>query len=153
MSNNYIAYSVYNYGNAWHCIQYKYRWWWCSRARGTFGAPIHLSVRRAATCHVRTLLPGRECPFMTGTTAVYFNQYNICYTLCDLPWKDIWTLLLFYLKTHSTWAFSLQVILCSHLSSCNRTNIWHPPPPSALRNTWMAPKCILKFIILYHVPL
>ena len=44
----------------------------CTRARCrpiTFG-PAHPSLRRAATCHVRTLLPGPEagCPFMTGTT-------------------------------------------------------------------------------------
>ena len=38
--------------------------WWCSRARGitpTFGAPsAHPSLWWAATCHVRTLLPGPD---------------------------------------------------------------------------------------------
>ena len=53
-------YSIHNYDNAWHWIQCQYRWWWCSRARCiTFGA-AHSSLRRAATCHVRTLLPGPE---------------------------------------------------------------------------------------------
>ena len=53
-------YSIHNYDNAWHCIQYQYRWWWCSRVRCiTFGA-AHPSLRWAATCHVRTLLPGPE---------------------------------------------------------------------------------------------
>ncbi len=41
-------------------IQYQYRCWLCSRLRCiTFGA-AHPSLRWAATCHVRTLLPGPE---------------------------------------------------------------------------------------------
>ncbi len=53
-------YSIHD--NAWHCTQYQYRWWWCSRVKCrpiTFGA-AHPSLRWAATCHVRTLLPGPE---------------------------------------------------------------------------------------------
>ena len=53
-------YSIHD--NAWHCIQYQYRWWWCSRVKCrpiTFGA-AHPSLRWAATCHLRTLLPGPE---------------------------------------------------------------------------------------------
>ena len=53
-------YSIHNYDNAWHCIQYHYRWWWCSRVRCTAFGTAHPSLRWAATCHVRTLLPGPE---------------------------------------------------------------------------------------------
>ena len=60
----YINFRFNNYSihdNTWHCIQYQYRWWWCSvKCRPiTFGA-AHPSLRWAATCHVRTLLPGPE---------------------------------------------------------------------------------------------
>ena len=40
-------YSIHD--NAWHCIQYQYRWWWCSRVKCkpiTFGA-AHPSLRWA----------------------------------------------------------------------------------------------------------
>ena len=53
-------YSIHNYDNAGHCIQYQYRWLWCCRVRCIpFGA-VHPSLRWAATCHVRILLPGPE---------------------------------------------------------------------------------------------
>ena len=62
-------YSILNDDNAWHCIQYQYRWWWCSHVRCiTFGA-AQPSLRWAATCHVR--------PFVAGTTAVPLCRYSI----------------------------------------------------------------------------
>ena len=73
-------YSIHD--NAWHCIQYQYRWWWCSRVKCrpiTFGA-AHPSLRWAATCHVRTLLPGPE-GVRSWQVLLYSNQCNDCLNL------------------------------------------------------------------------
>ena len=75
-------YSIHD--NAWHCIQYQYRWWWCSRVKCRL-----LRYVPAMSGHLSctdTFAWSRGCPFMTGRgrggkLEPLRNMANMCHSL------------------------------------------------------------------------